>query len=115
MKKDFGYIGNIFVFGLAGAFGLSLLFLLGTGLLAPRMFGDGQYAMSLMMVFALGWVMGAFAGAQKGARNRDVIPRGTSLLGLGIVAIGCITLPFLGVVFLMLVFNLIDVVFKSLR
>ena len=111
MKKDFGYLGNIIVFGLAGAFGLSLLILFGTWLLAPQMFGDGQYAMSLMVPFALGWVIGAFVGANKDSPNRD----STSLLGLGVVAIGCFILPLFGVMFMMLILGLLSSIFQSFR
>ena len=115
MKKDFGYLGNIIVFGLAGAFGLSLLILFGTWLLAPQMFGDGQYAMSLMVPFALGWVIGGFVGANKDSPDRDTISDSTSFLGLGLVATGCFALPFLGVMFMLLILGIISLVLQSLR
>ncbi len=114
MKKDFGYLGNIIVFGLAGAFGLSLLILFGTWLLAPQMFGDGQYAMSLMVPFALGWVIGAFVGANKDSPDRDTISDGKSLLGLGLVAAGCFASPFV-LMFMLMILGLIISVLQSFR
>jgi|GEM_PF-1405138 len=102
-KENYGFTGTIIAFGLYGAFALSFLFLLGTWVLAPSMFNDGQYGMSFMVTFPLGWLIGSFIGLVRIWNDTNVVkPRHPSLVGSGLIAGGCILLPIFGMMFMML-------------
>jgi hypothetical protein len=111
MKENYGFFGTIFAFGLYGAFGLTLLFPLGTWLFVPEMFDDGQYGMFIMGTFPFGWLFGSMIGLSRAWNDENIIkPRYPLLFSLGVIATGFFTLPFLGIISLMIFINFLKVI-----
>lgn len=116
MKENYGFTGTIFAFGLYGALGLSFLFLLGTWLFAPMMFNDGQYGMSFMFTCPLGWLVGSLIGLIKASDDTNIAkPRNSFLIGFALIAGGCITLPILGMMFMILLLGFIGVIIEIFK
>ena len=116
MKKDYGFSGTIIAFGLYGAFGLSFLFLLGTWLFAPTMFNDGQYGMSFMFTFPFGWLVGSIVGLCKASNGEETSrPHNPSLVASTLIAAGCLTLPVVGTMFMMLFLSLIGALIEVFK
>lgn len=116
MKENYGFTGTIFAFGLYGAFGLSFLFLLGTWLFAPTMFNDGQYGMSFMFTFPFGWIVGSLIGLARASNDENIAkPRNSSLISLGLITGGCITLPIFGMIFMVLFLGFIGVLIEIFK
>jgi len=90
-KQFLGFTGAILIFGLSGAFGASLLFILWTFLFQLRLFNDGQYVFVFAVTFPLGWLFGSVLGLVRGFAKAIVVkPAHSSVKGLGFVISGCL-------------------------
>ena len=111
MKANYGFTGTLFAFGLYGAFGFSFLYVLATWLFASTLFNDGQYGMSFIFTCPFGWLVGSLIGLVRVLRDKNITrPRYPLLISFGVISGGCITLPFFGMMFMLLFLSFIGAI-----